>query len=217
LVSKLSAANLGYFTDPYLKFFVRKSNRRSPLINRGYYSRVAAVAKLMRDFLNAGGKQIVSLGAGYDSSYFRLKASGQAFRKYFEVDFPDVCIRKSGLIRKYASPLLDIIEGRPVDPAALAAEPKHSPFQAAPKQNAENASSTAAPSHTAAGPIYVSGPDYVLLEADLRSIEQLESNLVTAGVDFSEPTLFLSECVLVYMKGEESGVLFLVNLSFMLI
>jgi tRNA wybutosine-synthesizing protein 4 len=32
-------ARLGYFPDEFLKTFVQKPARRSPLINRGYYIR----------------------------------------------------------------------------------------------------------------------------------------------------------------------------------
>lgn len=38
-VSKLSCVRAGYFKDEYLHHFVRKPSRRSPMINRGYYSR----------------------------------------------------------------------------------------------------------------------------------------------------------------------------------
>ena len=45
-----------------------------PLINRGYYARVQAIRAALKHFLaNLGGTQIVSLGAGFDSTYFLLK------------------------------------------------------------------------------------------------------------------------------------------------
>lgn len=43
--------------------------------------------------------QILSLGAGFDSLYFRLHADGALQRAVvFEVDFPDVSRRKAALI-----------------------------------------------------------------------------------------------------------------------
>jgi hypothetical protein len=46
----------------------------APLMNRGYYARVQAIRASLRHFLaNLGGTQIVSLGAGFDSTYFLLK------------------------------------------------------------------------------------------------------------------------------------------------
>lgn len=99
---------LGYYHDDYLQHFVRKSSRRSPLINRGetapallkappshcylrcsldrkvlmyntgYYSRQAALGRLLKQFLDisrkhSGPTQILSLGAGFDTTWFRLQ------------------------------------------------------------------------------------------------------------------------------------------------
>ena len=83
---KLSAAALGYLTDPYLKHFSRSHapERRPPVINRGNFTRVACIDKLIAEFLgtagaNSGAKpQIVSLGAGKDTTFFRLHAAAQA-------------------------------------------------------------------------------------------------------------------------------------------
>jgi hypothetical protein len=45
-----------------------------PLINRGYHVRVQAIRAALKQFLsNLGGLQVVSLGAGFDTTYFVLK------------------------------------------------------------------------------------------------------------------------------------------------
>ncbi|XP_072301080.1 tRNA wybutosine-synthesizing protein 4 [Eucyclogobius newberryi] len=103
VVSKVSAAAQGYFQDVYLQHFVCKESRRAPLINRGYYVRWRAVDHCVRRFLektsNCPKRQILSLGAGFDSLYFRLHSSGVLTNAVvFEVDFPDVARRKSALI-----------------------------------------------------------------------------------------------------------------------
>ncbi|KAL8447621.1 hypothetical protein Emag_004231 [Eimeria magna] len=49
--SKLSASLLGYFPDEFLKHFVTQPTRMQPLINRGYYSRVEAIRRLIVTFL----------------------------------------------------------------------------------------------------------------------------------------------------------------------
>ncbi|XP_074550527.1 tRNA wybutosine-synthesizing protein 4 [Halichoeres trimaculatus] len=103
VVSKVSAAAQGYFQDEFLQHFVCKVSRRAPLINRGYYVRWRAVDHCVRRFLhiteNSPKKQILSLGAGFDSLYFRLHADGALDRAaVFEVDFPDVARRKTALI-----------------------------------------------------------------------------------------------------------------------
>lgn len=48
---KASAVNLGYWKDPYVKYFVKKTERKAPEINRGYYARVKVVRSLIKKFL----------------------------------------------------------------------------------------------------------------------------------------------------------------------
>ncbi|XP_031152334.1 tRNA wybutosine-synthesizing protein 4 isoform X2 [Sander lucioperca] len=103
VVSKVSAAAQGYFQDVFLQHFVCKAARRAPLINRGYYVRWRAVDHCVRRFLhitdNCPKRQILSLGAGFDSAYFRLRADEALDRAVvFEIDFPDVTRRKAALI-----------------------------------------------------------------------------------------------------------------------
>lgn len=45
---------------------------------------------------------------------------------------------------------------------------------------------------------------YNLLSADLRSAKELDAKLKSCEIDFTAPTLFLSECVLIYMTAEQS-------------
>lgn len=60
--------------------------------------------------------------------------------------------------------------------------------------------------------------NYHLIPADLSQISEVESKLISAGVDFryertslnntntiSKPTIFFSECVLIYMKPKDSN------------
>uniref|UniRef100_A0A3P8UDW8 tRNA wybutosine-synthesizing protein 4 n=1 Tax=Amphiprion percula TaxID=161767 RepID=A0A3P8UDW8_AMPPE len=103
VVSKVSAAAQGYFKDDFLQHFVCKVTRRAPLINRGYYVRWRAVDHCVKRFLQVTAtctnRQILSLGAGFDSLYFRLHADGALDNVVvFEVDFPDVTRRKAALI-----------------------------------------------------------------------------------------------------------------------
>ena len=103
ILSKASMAALGYFDDPFLSMFISRSCRRAPLINIGYYIRAKAIDHTLRTFLKSTNSpcQIVSLGAGFDTSYFRLKKLGMLDDcKFVEVDFPDVARRKRGLIQQ---------------------------------------------------------------------------------------------------------------------
>ncbi|KAK9910993.1 hypothetical protein M0R45_034923 [Rubus argutus] len=50
--SKLSCVKKGYMKDDYVHFFVRRPVRRSPIVNRGYFARWAALRKLLNQFLD---------------------------------------------------------------------------------------------------------------------------------------------------------------------
>lgn len=74
--------------------FVMYKDVKSSLHFEGYFSRHAALEELMNGFLSLLGSdspcQILSLGAGFDTSWFNLKSQGRAPSRYFEVDFQEV-------------------------------------------------------------------------------------------------------------------------------
>ncbi|NXL67287.1 TYW4 protein, partial [Chordeiles acutipennis] len=73
--------------------------------HRGYYIRARAVDHCVQDFLlktqSHPRRQILSLGAGFDSLYFRLKDLGLLHHAVvYEVDFPNVAHQKAALIKR---------------------------------------------------------------------------------------------------------------------
>ncbi|KAK1401447.1 Leucine carboxyl methyltransferase 1-like [Heracleum sosnowskyi] len=104
--SKLSCIKKGYMKDDYIHLFVKRPIRRSPIINRGYFARWAAFRKLLYQFLNCEldgdgrhtKKQILSLGAGFDTTFFNLQDDGKAPHLYVELDFKEVTCKKATLI-----------------------------------------------------------------------------------------------------------------------
>ncbi|KFU86766.1 Leucine carboxyl methyltransferase 2, partial [Chaetura pelagica] len=73
--------------------------------HRGYYIRARAVDHCVQDFLLKTQShlrtQILSLGAGFDSLYFRLKDMGLLHHTVvYEVDFPNVACQKATLIQR---------------------------------------------------------------------------------------------------------------------
>ncbi|GFY31311.1 leucine carboxyl methyltransferase 1 homolog [Trichonephila clavipes] len=180
IVSKLSAANKGYFLDQWLKMFVDKEQKRSPIINRGYYIRFKAIEALFQSWFNEvpvsiyPKSQIISLGAGFDSSYFRLKKLNvfPPGCKYIEIDYRDVLKRKIEYIAKSEfSHLLNICN----------------------KQVERNSN------------ILLSSDEYVMLGVDLQNCKELETCFCDLEIDFNIPTLFLSECALTYINLKSSN------------
>ncbi len=71
---RLSAIQQGYLSDPYTSLFLKRTNRKAPIINRGTYVRSKGIDQYLSKFINLNPiYQVISLGAGSDSRYFLLK------------------------------------------------------------------------------------------------------------------------------------------------
>ncbi|GBG79665.1 hypothetical protein CBR_g29813 [Chara braunii] len=179
-LSKMSCIKKGYITnDNFVQYFVRRPTKRSPIINRGYYARWAAIRGLILQFLSAGKeganeetpkKQILSLGAGFDTVFFQLKEDGKQPHRFYEIDFLEVTSRKAGIIGA-----TDALRSKLGGNAVIS------------KEQGE-----------------VTSNDYCLLPADLRDLTALNKVLDNAGFDPSLPTLVLAECVLIYLDPQAS-------------
>ncbi|ETN22091.1 hypothetical protein PPTG_02133 [Phytophthora nicotianae INRA-310] len=186
---KLSAETLGYFQDPFLRFFVEKPTRRIPLIHRGYYLRHVAVARCAELFLShyATSTQvnIVSLGAGFDTLFFRLLEQQQFAGKlsFTEVDCDAIVGAKTKLLND------DNVR------AGLFPKDMDTLTVAAPVDG------------KATWQCQVPSASYSLIACDLGDIQRLDSTLNAAGVDRSLPTLILAECVLSYLAPEKGTML----------
>uniref|UniRef100_A0A8D2E4G3 Leucine carboxyl methyltransferase 1 n=1 Tax=Sciurus vulgaris TaxID=55149 RepID=A0A8D2E4G3_SCIVU len=94
---KRFAVSIGYWHDPYIQHLVRLTKeRKAPEINRGYFARVHGVSQLLKAFLRKTEChcQILNLGAGMDTTFWKLKDEDLLPSKYFEVDFPMIVTRK---------------------------------------------------------------------------------------------------------------------------
>lgn len=160
--------------DEYIHLFVRKAVRRSPIINRGYFARWAALWKLLLQFLksevssddnNQMKKQILSLGAGFDTTYFQLVNEGLAPHLYVEVDFKEVTSKKAALIDHHSQ-----LKDKVGHEASISRERGE-----------------------------VLSDHYKLLPIDLRDVKQLDSLVSLAQLDPSLPTFIIAECVLIYL------------------
>lgn len=109
---KYQAVQKGYYSDPFIEKFLpykvkATMQRKAPEINRGYYARSAAIGYLVEEFIkNNPGAQIISLGAGYDSLYWRLRSCAEldsftANIKYVEIDMNQVVLHKMMAIKRH--------------------------------------------------------------------------------------------------------------------
>ncbi|PIN22782.1 Carboxymethyl transferase [Handroanthus impetiginosus] len=176
--SKLSCVKKGYMKDDYVHLFVKRPVRRSPIINRGYFARYAALRKLLYEFLDCeinvdekgNRKQVLSLGAGFDTTFFQLQDEGKALHLYVELDFKEVTSKKAAIIENSNQLRSKVGE------AASISQDKGE----------------------------VLGDHYKLLPVDLRDIQKLDDVISLANIDPSLPTFIIAECVLIYLDPESS-------------
>lgn len=126
--SKRSMARKGYITDDtFGKYFVDTRANRAPLINRAYYSRAAAVRHAVDIFLrehSGEDVQICSLGAGFDTTFFRLAEKGLLKENdlFIEIDFPDLMAKKEAVINTHPD-MLQWVHGSHVGPQSVTLAP----------------------------------------------------------------------------------------------
>ncbi|RKF57264.1 Leucine carboxyl methyltransferase 1 [Erysiphe neolycopersici] len=193
-VSRMSAVSLEYLNDIYAPLFVKGPLiRRLPIINRGTYTRTFALDTLIDSFLSSGEcrkqKQIISLGAGTDTRYFRLRDS-KKYKSviYHEFDFPEVSLKKKRIILSHPK----LLGNSDVEYLWSATEPvdKDSEFKdwgfVRRGGNTEEI-------------VYCFHP------IDLRQIARTGNIQSFLGLRADVPTLILSECCLCYMDVIDSS------------
>ncbi|RYH05427.1 hypothetical protein EON65_44715 [archaeon] len=180
---KFHAVEKDYYPDSHAKAMFTHmskkvqlhSNRKSPLINRGYYARVYGNRLILSEFLKSTegqARQLVYFGAGYDSDPLHSYEQAGPNTKVFELDFPDVMQTKYEIFQtKYFSHLC----GEDTEDSGTAHPPNPS--------------------------IHRLG-SFRFIGVDLRNTKLVIDLLAQAAFDSNLPTFFLSECVLVYMPRD---------------
>ncbi|KAI0295199.1 S-adenosyl-L-methionine-dependent methyltransferase [Russula brevipes] len=107
-VARLSAVRKGYLADPYIAALIPRAHLqqpRPPLINIGTHLRAWGIDHLVDGWFRLareGKVQIVSLGAGSDTRFWRLANGPHStqLQRYIEFDFAENTSRKVMSIRK---------------------------------------------------------------------------------------------------------------------
>ncbi|CAH8456966.1 unnamed protein product [Schistosoma turkestanicum] len=193
--SKAYAVSRGYWKDKYIRYFCSSPLHKTPEINRGYFIRTTAFRAIAKSFIKStgGACQIINLGAGSDTLYFALKDAQETPELYIEVDLASNIQHKAITIQRRK--LLD---------ATRAFPPQGDNLTPTINQNISAVDTSNDNLHY----VFETGR-FHLLSFDLRRpvqdfLDVLCSSVSGPGCSKICPTLFLAECVLVYMSPETS-------------
>jgi len=178
---KACAVKLGYYEDKFIHHFVNsRGERRQPEINRGNFIRVRLVRQLIEKFISACQSkqleyQIINLGCGSDTLFWRLRDSGHQISSFVETDFTDITAKKAFVVNKVPA-LKSLAVGN---------------------QTSLTVANKGTDIH---GSNYhlVGGDLRKLDELETKLIND-------CGLDSNLPTLVLAECVLVYLPPEKTA------------
>ncbi|KAI1449421.1 LCM-domain-containing protein [Annulohypoxylon stygium] len=175
IVSKRSVERIYYPDEPhFFRFFVKKFQRRAPLINRGYYIRLHVIDVAVRRFLERSSdkkKVVINLGCGSDvlpwQCMTRYPDQCQSV-KFIDIDFPDLIEKKCRVVQETPE-LNSLLTGL--------------------KTNVGN--------H-----VQLQSDQYVEIGCDLRRISDIEQALSTV-VDIADcEFMFVAEVSITYMETE---------------
>lgn len=196
VTTKFAAEQAGYYKDPFIAAFhnapsilARRDNVNRPvqvIIKRGTFSRVCCIATAIEKFVGlvepTQSAQIVVLGAGKDTNYFRLiqrrQGSNIPFVRWVEIDHTTVLQEKLSVIRDNSS-LFNVTLLHNDD------DNEHTELKSV-------------------DPTLQSTSSCVMIPHDLKKSDELIGKLTRSGLDPQIPTLFVSECVFMYLPDEKT-------------
>ncbi|KAF9111902.1 hypothetical protein BGX27_004284 [Mortierella sp. AM989] len=207
IISKLqvSAVDLGYLDDPFVRHFVKRPSRRPPLINRGSYLRTTSLDALTKQFIESTTitpENYTSTSTSSPSSTVapppttspqaQLPIRKQIVSLGCGSDTRYFNFKRKGLsVYKYFE--IDFQESTAKKAAVIKKNKAFTDIIADPELK------------LGLGGTELYAKDYCLLFGDLREFtKSIVPKLMAQGFDTSLPTLFLSECVLIYIQPSDS-------------
>lgn len=160
-----------------LRFFVGKFQRRTPLVNRGYYVRMKVIDTVVRSFLQSPShkpKAVVNLGCGTDVlpwvsiSRYPEWCRGVTF---VDVDFPDLMLKKRQVVTSTDALVT------PLGNVEILADDS---------------------------PLLLRSDKYCQVGCDLRLVQTLEKVLADIFPDLAVEFLFVAEVSITYMETADA-------------
>ncbi|GAM34341.1 hypothetical protein TCE0_015r01855 [Talaromyces pinophilus] len=180
IVSKRSV-ELRYFPQyQFFRPFVKKPQRRAPLINRGYWLRMHAIAETVRQFLQSPDtrpKFVLNLGCGYDPLAFQLLKTEKSICEnttFVDIDYEKLMGIKTSVIQQ-TEELKSILGDIKVYP-----DPN---------------------------PVFLRASHYVAVGCDLKNLKKLEEALKEVLGPSPVSVLCIAEVSLTYMDIQSADAL----------
>lgn len=176
--SKCSAVQMGYWTDEYISCFTKPCSRKPPEMNRGYYARVKAIESIVKQFLQKTESKCQVVNLGAGSDTSFWNLEDSSLMPLCWVDVDfETIIAHKIKTIRLKKVLFEKLKIPIMDTDKLIKRELHSSV-------------------------------YHCVPCDLRDLSDLENTLKTkCGVNPSLPTLFITECVMVYMDASQSTAL----------
>lgn len=232
--SKISAVSKGYYEDPFLSHIEKGSQQQQPIIRRGTHARVCVMDYAIDNFLSLYsssdigkmGAQIVVIGSGWNMDFWRAQ-SGLLMAKdsniiikdqnmskdrlalgeirWYEIDHPSLITKKLEILQ--SNPLIDFdheivisdleCDERETDGVSYAIRPKSIKGINRPGTSLNDRISSEDT---------LSDSCYHLIGYDLRNPFKDLVRILTDKHSFQRevPTLFLLECVQMYLPDQQS-------------
>lgn len=183
----------------FFRHFVPKFQRRSPIINRGYWTRMEAIKGVITQFIqkpSTSTKVIVNLGCGFDPYPFQLLADGVKDVVFLDVDYGDLMDKKVDTILRtdLRNTIGEVVRVGPK------AEPELT--NALPKDDSKSQSTPQKPLNKAKYPsavVNLQTARYVALSCDLRCLSAFREALDSLFILVNTIFLFTAEVSITYM------------------
>ncbi|KAL4919758.1 hypothetical protein BDW62DRAFT_209466 [Aspergillus aurantiobrunneus] len=178
IVSKRSVETLYYPEPHFFRYFVKKPQRRAPLINRGYWLRMHAMEESVQRFMREPSdkpKFVLNLGCGFDPLPFILLSTDRSLcsqTTFVDIDYEKLMLNKKAAIQQ-ASVITELLE------------------------NVEFGSEESA--------VQIRSGRYVAVGCDLKNLDKLDHVLKNEVLPPNCAVLFLAEVSLTYMDVKSAN------------
>jgi O-methyltransferase involved in polyketide biosynthesis len=173
--SKYACMKAGYYQDEFLDMFVTNPVKRNPIINMGHYVRVMVLRRIIDEFISTFDSRCQIVSLGAGSDTSCLRALTKNVNLIAFEIDFPPLIFKKCRVLNHQDNRLGFLETGEVH-------------------------------QTIAGDIFCHFPRLKLIGHDLRHpTPSLSAKLTHAGFDKSVPTLFISECVFIYLDKQNAN------------